>query len=176
MQTLQEIAAIAQISVAVTALVVSAAITWIVNKRMKRMADLLYWRALGNAWAEIDKFAMATDQNLAMVDHLFHPDLADQPLEDRRKRWLGYLVLNVFSDTYHGVQTPPEIGPKSGHRDRVRKELEPLMQDDVVFCLSQSGLYSSEFEEVCADLRGGTKEEREKVCANLRRKADEGGK
>ena len=92
-----------------------------------------------------------------MVDHLFHPELADQPIEDRRKRWFGYMVLNVFSDAYHGVDRSIEIGPNTDHRDNVRQELKPLMQDDVLYHLSQSGIYSTEFEEVCAQLREETR-------------------
>ena len=86
LQTLQAIAAISQILLALTTLVVSAAITWIVNKRMKRIAELQYWRAIGNVWMDIDKFALSSDQNLLMADHLFHLDSADQSIEHRRKR------------------------------------------------------------------------------------------
>jgi hypothetical protein len=157
LQTLQAIAAISQILLALTALVVSAVITWIVNKRSKRIAELQYWRAVGNVWMDIDKFALSSDQNLSMVDHLFHPDLAHQSIEDRRKRWFGYMVLNVFSDAYHGVDKSLDIGPESDHRDNVRQELKPLMQDDVLYDLSQSGIYGTEFEKVCAQVRAETR-------------------
>lgn len=153
METLQAMAAIAQIVVAVIALVVSAVITWMVYKSTRRLTELQYWRTIGNVWMEIDKFALSDDQNLTMVDQLFHPDLAEESLEDRRKRWFGYIVLNAFSDAFRGVQAPPEIGPETGHQDRVWQELKPLMRNDVIYRLSQSGIYSPEFTNVCAELR-----------------------
>jgi hypothetical protein len=61
MSTLQEIAAITLILLALSALVLSAAITWIVNERMKRIGELQYWRAIGNVWMEIDKFALSSE-------------------------------------------------------------------------------------------------------------------
>lgn len=113
-----------------------------------------YWREVGDAWMEIDKFALESDQNLRMADSLFHPDLAHQPIDELRKRWFGYMVLNTFVSAYSGVSTPPEIRPGSDHQDRVKQELKPLMRDEVLYHLSQSGVYSSDFERVCRELRG----------------------
>jgi hypothetical protein len=162
LETLHAIAAISQILLALIALVVSlialavtAAITWKVNERSKRIAELQYWRAVSNVWMDINKFALSSEQNLVMADHLFNPKLHDQPIEARRKRWFGYMVLNVFSDTYHGVDGSLEMGQHQ--RAGVLRELEPLMRDDVLYQVSKSGIYSTKFEEACAKLRGETR-------------------
>jgi hypothetical protein len=139
---------------ALFALAVSAGITWIVNERAKRIAELQYWRAVSNGWMDIDKFALSSEQNLVMADHLFNPKLHDQPIEARRKRWFGYMVLNVFSDTFHHVDRSLEVGQNEGAD--VLQELKPLMRDDVLYDLSKSGIYSTEFEKACAQLREET--------------------
>jgi hypothetical protein len=158
LETLQAIAAISQILLALIALVVSvialivtARITWIVNKRAKRIAKLQYWRAVSNVWMEINKFVLSSEQNLVMADHLFNPKFHDQPIEARRKRWFGYMVLNVFSDTYLGVDRPLEMD--QNQRADALKELKPLLRDDVLYDLSQSGIYTTEFQEACTRLR-----------------------
>jgi hypothetical protein len=153
LESLQIIAAFAQILVAIIALVVSAIITVLVNRGMKRSAQLQYWRAVGEAWMEINTFALSNDEHLRLADSLFHPDKTNEPTKDLRKRWFGYMALNTFVSAYSGVSTPPELRPGSDHRERVKLELKPLMEDDVLYELSQSGVYSSEFEKVCRDLR-----------------------
>jgi hypothetical protein len=143
---------IAQALVALTALLVSAALTVFVYYGMRKAAYLQFWRSVGNAWMDIDKFALSNDQNLRLADSLFNPDKAHQSIEHIRKRWFSYMVVNVFHSMYYGTNVPLP-GPERRHAERARLELRPLLKDDVFYDLTQSGILEDEFERMCRDLR-----------------------
>ena len=152
MQIARAIAPIAQIVIAVIALALSTWVAVWTTRRNREAADIQYWRSVRDQWMEIDKFALSSDENLRMVDLLFHPDLAGQPIEDRRKRWIGYMIFSVIMSQYFGTEDP-EVNIERGHRERERSELKTLMRDNVLYHLTQTPAYSSTFQKLCRALR-----------------------
>jgi hypothetical protein len=151
MGTLESIASLAQVILAFSSLVVTAVLTILVYRGSRQIAYIEYWRAVRDAWMQIDEIALSDDDNLRVADSLFHPDLANQTSDDRRKRWLGLMVLNNFLSQYFG---PSESLPDPELlRGATLSQMEPLIRDDVFYGLTQSGLYDPEFEEVCRRLR-----------------------
>ena len=143
---------VAQLIVALSALVVSAGVSVIAYRGTKRIAEIQYWRGVRDSWMDIDKIALSNDEMLKMVDSLFHPDLAGQLIEDIRKRWFGYMAFNAFVSQYFGAG-PVEDVDESGRRARVAAQLKPLMKDDVLYNLAQTGVYGPQFENLCRKLR-----------------------
>ena len=53
-------------------------------------------RELKNAWIAVDSEALASDEALKVFDDLLHPEEArGASIEERRRRWASYLLLNV---------------------------------------------------------------------------------
>src|SRR5919202_2990167 len=103
---------IVQLIVALTGLIVSAALTVLVYRGTRQFAEAQYWRSVRETWMDIDKFALADDRNLRVADSLFHPDSDNQPLEEARKRWFAYMVLNAFVSMYYGT-VDPQLGTEA---------------------------------------------------------------
>jgi hypothetical protein len=62
------------------------------------------------------------------------------------------MALNIFMSMYYGPN-PPQPGAEPGHAERAKVELKPLLRDDVVYDLTQSGVYPAQFEDLCRALR-----------------------
>jgi hypothetical protein len=96
MESLEPIASLAQVILAFASLVVTAVLTILVYRGSRQIANIDFWRSTRDAWQLIDSIALSDDDTLRTADSLFHPNLAEQTSDDRRKRWLGYMVLNVY--------------------------------------------------------------------------------
>jgi hypothetical protein len=117
----------------------------------RQIANIDFWRSTRDAWQLIDSIALSDDDTLRTADSLFHPNLAEQTSDDRRKRWLGYMMLNVYQSQYFGPhRSVPDL-------EEIRRstilQLTSLVTNDVFYHLTQSGVYSNEFEEACRKLR-----------------------
>ncbi|MFL6196822.1 MAG: hypothetical protein ACJ75H_21745 [Thermoanaerobaculia bacterium] len=88
---------------------------------------------------------------LTLADSFLDPNSKDQSLTERKKKWLGYMVLNVVFLDFHGAS--------KGLLDKgTIKALESFlgysMRDETIYNLTQSGgAYSPEFQSFCRSIR-----------------------
>jgi hypothetical protein len=151
MSWLEIISLIGEAAVGLAALLVSTILAIVVYFGSRRIADVEYWRAVRDAWIQIDSFVLADNEILQQADSLWHPELAHQATEERRKRWLTYMALNTYVSSYFGPSRPiPSLEESQRY---VLTQLEPMIKDDVFYHVTQSGIYPPKFEEACRDLR-----------------------
>jgi hypothetical protein len=145
------LAALAQVVLALAALVGSVAVSVFVWYGTRRIARLDYERSVREAWIAIDTAALASDETLAIADALENPNSESTP-EVRRKRWFAYTYLNAVVSTYfgarHGLSRSPEARVEA-----CRQMLRPLVLDDVVFEITQGHGYEPEFSALCREVR-----------------------
>lgn len=143
--------AIAQLIVGISSVVVTAVLSLLLYLGSRQIANIDFWRSTRDAWQLIDSNALSDDDTLRMADSLFHPNLADQTSDERRKRWIGYMVLNVFQSQYFGpTRSAPDVEEM---RRSTLVQLTALVTDDVFYRLTQSGIYNQELEEACRKIR-----------------------
>ena len=141
------IAAVAQAVLALAALIGSIAISVFVYSGSKRIARMEYERSVREAWNNLDAVALSSDEMLKIADQMMDPLSAARSLEERRRRWFAYLVLNALASSYVGAQQGLTKSPK-GTLDICEHHLNRLLLDKDIFELTQQG-YEGEFMALC---------------------------
>ena len=145
------IAAIAQAVLAFLAVVSSVLVSLFIYFGTKKIAMSQYFQTLNTSWGAIDSTVLLENENLRVVNSLFHPDDGSpDDLDLARKRWIGYMFLNPLEIAFVGVQR--------GYLDsrllkNIERNLSVLLRDDIVFALSQNGIYQPAFSDLCLKLR-----------------------
>jgi hypothetical protein len=55
---------------------------------------------LSDAYNKINTLALSDDKNLVVLDRLYFPELVDQDIEEKRKRWATFISLNAIEHTF----------------------------------------------------------------------------
>src|SRR5262245_56919353 len=94
---IQAYSAIAQTVIAFLSVILSGAVAYLVYRGTKVIAALEHSRALKEAWMTFDAAALANDDLLVAADELMDLGTRGDALALRRKRWLGFMVLNILA-------------------------------------------------------------------------------
>lgn len=115
----------------------------------RKVARLEQDRAIKDAWISVDQAALATPEQLRVLDALLHPGEARDEAASR-KRWLIYMILNPIDAAWSAA--------KSGHMpegalDSSEASMRALVQDGDAYRMIQSYVYNLDFRKRCAELR-----------------------
>jgi hypothetical protein len=152
-QGVQTIAAVANVILAMAAVVGSIAVALYVHYSQQRAERLSYFHSLGQAWISVDLAALSDDQLLVTADNLMDPANIPEPsIERRRKRWFAYAVMNLVLARYKGAEDGILV-PKEEVVAGCRNMLSTLMRDDDIYMMTQGHGYEPWMQEVCRELR-----------------------
>ena len=102
-QGVQTIAAVANVILALAALVGSVAVALHVHYSQARAEQLSFFHSLGQSWISVDLAALSDDKLLVTADNLMDPaNVGEQDINLRRKRWFAYSVMNLVLAALQG--------------------------------------------------------------------------
>ena len=152
-QSVQTIAAVANVVLALAALVGSVAVALYVHYGQVRAERLSFFHSLGQAWISVDLAALADDELLVTADNLMDPaNVNEKNLHRRRKRWFAYAVMNLVLARYKGAEDGI-LEPKEEVIAGCRGMLATLMQDDDIYSITQGHGYEPWMSAVCREVR-----------------------
>ena len=139
--------AIAQTIIALAALIASISVPVVLYRGQKRRERLELIRALREMWVSIDAALIHDDRLLRIADEFLDPDSRTLSPDQRAKKWLGYMTLNVVFMDYlcakHGVHERDAMVSLKAHLSR-------LLRDPDIFALTQSSAaYEPGFRTLC---------------------------
>lgn len=149
--TLQLISTIAQIVIALAALVASITIPLRIRsaQRQRETIDLIH--AVRSMWVSIDSVVLQNDELIEIADSILDPRGKPASVRERKKKWIALMVLNAVYMDYLGASKG--FHSRDGMR-AVRKFLERLLVDDALFALTQKGgAYEDGFCDLCSEVR-----------------------
>ena len=98
---LQDVAAVAQVVLAVCSVLVMTALAVVAYKGSRLIAGTEADRATREAWNVLNVTALSDERNLVVADQLMaHEIRSDSSPEQARRRWIGYLLLNTLATGY----------------------------------------------------------------------------
>lgn len=151
---------------AVATLVVTVVISIILQRWSSRVARTEHERSLREWWNTLNETALSSEEMLLVADKLMHPSAVGQTVEEKRRRWFAFLVLNALSSSFLGAQD----GLSRSKEDTVgivKHHLRILLPSDDIYELSQQG-YEPGFAALCREVRD---ELQERQGEQLRRAA-----
>ena len=152
-QGVQTMAAVANVVLALAAVVGSVAVALYVHYAQQRAERLSYFHSLGQAWITVDIAALADEELLVTADNLMDPaNIGETDMNRRRKRWFAYAVMNLVLARYKGAMDGI-LEPKEEVLAGCRGMLANLMRDDDIYAMTQGHGYEPWMSEVCSELR-----------------------
>src|SRR5262249_35201915 len=98
------LATVAQAILALAALIGSIAMAAFVWNGTRRIAKLDYERSVREIWIAIDTVALSSDATLIMADNLMDQRNRSDEIEQRRRRWFSYMILNAITSSFFGAK------------------------------------------------------------------------
>ena len=129
----------------------TAYIAYAVQKAGRNGVQMEQDRGIKGAWIEIDRTALASDQDLDLLDAMIHPDKAKDTQVERRKRWLAYMVLNPLEAAWTSAN---DGNMQHGALASSERTMRAMVADDTVYELIQQFVYGTAFQQRCQALRG----------------------
>jgi hypothetical protein len=140
-------------AVAVRSLATTTVLAVIAYRASKRFAALEADRVVREMWNLFNQLALSDDRNLVSADRLMsHESKPGSSLEDTRRRWLGYVLLNALATTHMNVVRGHTLS-KGFLQELLEQQLRALMASEDLYLMTQQG-YEHEFIELCAKIRG----------------------
>jgi hypothetical protein len=152
-QSVQNVAAIANVILALAALTGSVAVALFVHYAQARSEQLSFFHSLGSAWIDIDLAALSDDELLVIADNLMDPSNANDDIKSRKKRWFAYAVMNVVLARYKAAEDGI-LEPKEEVIAGCRALLKTLVMDDEIYEITQGHGYEPWMSDACRELRG----------------------
>ena len=163
---LDEITAIAEVAQAIltlAALIGTVVVSVFVYYGTKRLAILEHARSIRDAWVAIDSLALSSDEMVKIADNLQHPEFSTQSVQEMRKRWFAYALLNALISTVHGARQGLIHDPKAA-LVRAKTQLRMLVQDDILFELTQLPSNDQDIAALARALRDELKQKKDAVA------------
>jgi hypothetical protein len=151
-QSVQNIAAVANVILALAALTGSVAVALFVHYAQTRSEQLSFFHSLGSAWIDIDLAALSDDELLVVADNLMDPSNVNDDIKSRKKRWFAYAVMNVVLARYKAAEDGI-LEPKEEVVAGCRSLLKMLVMDDDVYEITQGHGYEPWMSAACRELR-----------------------
>lgn len=128
----------------------TALIAYTVSRAGRRVARMEQDRAIKEAWVQVDQAALANDTDLRLLDGLLHPEAAESTQEERRKRWLAYMILNPVDAAWSAAR---EGHMPDGTLESSEATMRALVRDDGAYALIRTFVYNRPFRTRCEQLR-----------------------
>jgi hypothetical protein len=151
-QTVQNVAAVANVILALAALTGSVAVALFVHYAQSRSEQLSFFHSLGSAWIDIDLAALSDDELLVVADNLMDPSTVHDDIKSRKKRWFAYAVMNVVLARYKAAEDGI-LEPKEDVVAGCRALLKTLVADDEIYEITQGHGYEPWMEAACREPR-----------------------
>ncbi|MFX0012422.1 MAG: hypothetical protein ACFE9R_19065 [Candidatus Hermodarchaeota archaeon] len=141
------IIAFAQILLGVGTLVV-AYVAYRLSQQIKRVEA---HRMIKDAFNTLNVIALDDPGNLEAIDALENPELVNQSIEQKRRRWLGIIMINALESTFIGKR---ERMLDENYAKATLEALVPIMvRHDEVFHELEIGGHDPEFTAYCKEVR-----------------------
>ena len=134
----------------VATLLVTVVITIILQRWSNRVARAEHERSIREWWNSLNVTALASDDTLVAADRLMNPAAVGEPIEEKRRRWFAFLVLNALSSSYLGARD----GLSRSEADTVgivKHHLNILLASEDIYRQSQAG-YEPDFAALCREV------------------------
>ena len=135
----------------VATLVVSIIISIILHRATTRFARAEHERSIREWWNTLNETALSSDEMLVVADALMNPSAATHSVEEKRRRWFAFLVLNALASSFLGV-TDGLSRSRDETTSIVTHHLRILLAADDIYAQSQQG-YEAKFAALCREVR-----------------------
>jgi hypothetical protein len=133
-------------------LLATATVAVLVYLTTQRFSRLQVERELRSTWITVDQEALASDESLQLMDDLLHPEDRDISIDDKRRRWVCYMLRNPLENMFQADTTGKFRRKKP--RPSLATSLAPLVRDDMFMSLVDN--YSPHgFREFCHQVKRG---------------------
>lgn len=120
------------------------------HRASSRVVAMEQDRAIKDAWITIDQVALADETDMQLLDAMFCPDdCADTPNE-KRKRWLAYMVLNPLEAAWTSARQGKMPDAALGSTE---ESMRNLVRDEAIHELIQRVVYDTAFKARCMKMR-----------------------
>lgn len=134
----------------VATLFVSIVITLILQRWSNRVARAEHDRSIREWWNALNETALSSDEMLVAADRLMSPDAGAEPIEQKRRRWFAFLVLNALSSMYMGAKAG--LSNSEDTLKIVEHHLQSILKSDDIYRQTQFG-YEKDFSNFCRGVR-----------------------
>ncbi len=132
------------------ALLAQIAIPFAIFYAGRFIARAQYTKSMQDAWNELNKLAIANNDNLRVVRKFLGFAWAERSDDDIRKAYLAFVALNTFQGAYFGAKHG--LLDKEYQLETFDDLLKPLLADDDISALSERG-YHPEFKRICREIK-----------------------
>lgn len=144
---------------AVATLFVSIVIAVILQRWSSRVAKAEHDRSIREWWNSLNETALSSDEMLIAADRLMSPNTEAESVEQKRRRWFAFLILNALSSMYVGARAG--LSNSKDTLTIVEHHLHIILKSDDIYWQSQSG-YEKDFSNLCKRVRAALEAKRER--------------
>ncbi|WP_109699473.1 hypothetical protein [Chitinophaga deserti] len=128
-------------------LVSSIALALILYYATKKIETQNFSNTLRDSWIQIDGTILSNERLLIEIDDLLHPNKKSSTIEEKRRRWLCFMIANTLSVNYNGIKHKLLPDPKASEESLIHS-LEGLTQHDE-FMEIVKYFYEKDFRDFC---------------------------
>lgn len=148
--TLQTVSGMAQAVIALAALIASIAIPFVMYQGQRRRETVEFIRSV-REMLTVDATALENPELLDIADQSLAPESRTRSQAERKKSWLGLMVLNIVYMDFRGAK-------QGFHAEAALQTLEmalrTMLRDDEMYQLTQSPAANDKaFREFCRGIR-----------------------
>ena len=155
-ETISVISALAQVIIAIAAVIASIAVPIVIHNSQHRFACLEYAKSMHETWIAID-LAILNDEKLMICFDSVNESRtlsASATPEERKRRWVAYIILNIAYSYYLGHIH--RLHPDWSDSD-FQRWLNKIAANDDLYRIATNA-YSGKFRQLCIDARKKMKE------------------
>lgn len=132
-------------------LITSVVIAFILHSAGKKIETQNFSNSLRGSWIEIDSTVLTDEKLLYEIDRLIHPAHENSTIDEKKRRWLCYMIANALSVNYNGIRHKLLPDPKGAEASLI-KSLEGLTQHPEFMEVVEYS-YEKQFKELCYRIR-----------------------
>src|SRR5690606_13316635 len=131
--------------IGILSLLTSITIAFILHNASKKIETQNFSNSLRASWIDIDSTVLADDRLLEAIDDLLHPGYKGSPIEEKRRRWLCYMISNALSVNFNGIKHRLLPDPKAAEQSLIAS-LEGLTQHPEFMDIIVNYSYEQDFK------------------------------
>jgi hypothetical protein len=143
---------LAQLITAIAAVIASVAIPVVIERRSRRHARVEYMKSIHDMWMHFDAVALSDHRLLELADEFNDPDTSHATIDERRKKWLAYMVINIHFARFVAAEQDLSVDPFPEAMGGLCESLRRLVRDPVAYAITQNA-YQGRFKALCEELR-----------------------
>lgn len=137
-------------------LVASIAIALILYFASKKIETQNFSNSLRDSWIQIDSAVLSDEKLLIEIDDLLHPEHKVSSVDEKRRRWLCYMIANTLSVNYNGIKHKLLPDPKASKESLIHS-LEGLTQHKEFMDIVKY-FYEKDFRDFCVTIHNRHKQ------------------